>query len=199
MLSITEYFAQNYSNFIWLAVFILALIPITEGRVAFTFAINKTLLKQNAISPILAILTCFLASIFLTLFLLVFFKSICKVLKKISFFNKFLTKIDSTIKNKSEKLKNKTNKYLYLFLFVLIPLPLTGVWSGSLISSFLNLDFLKSTISIVLGNLCSLILIYILSCYFKDFTLPIILIIFIIVILFMVIKKIINNKKNKTK
>lgn len=195
MLNVSNFFAENFVNFIWLAVFILALLPITESRIAFSFAINETLLKENVMSPFLAILTCFLASIFLTLFLLVFFKGVCKILYKFKVCKKIIDKVNIIIENKSKNLKNKNFKYLMLFLFVLIPLPLTGIWSAALISEFLNLDFKKSLIAIVLGNLGSIVLIYIFSLFFKDLTLPIILIIFILTLAFLFFRKLFKRKK----
>ena len=183
MSNINIFFSQNFSHFIWLAVFIMALIPICEGRIAFPFSINEILLGENVMTPLTGFLTCFFASIFLSLFLLVFFKGISKLFRKISFFNNLLTKVDNLIENKSLKFKNKNNKYFYLALFVLIPLPLTGVWSACLISIILNLDFKKSLISIVSGNLLCLILIYILNLFLKDFTLALLLISFIITFL----------------
>ena len=41
--------------------------------------------------------------------------------------------------------------YVALFLFVGIPLPGTGAWTGTLAASFLDMDFKKSVIAIMLG------------------------------------------------
>lgn len=184
------FFIDNFSNIIWIAVFIMCLLPVFEGRIAFPFAINEKLLGVNKMSPVLAIVTCFLASIFLTLFLLVFFKSFKKFLRRFNLFEKIFSKLDILIEKKSVNIKNKNNKYLYLSLFVLIPLPLTGVWSGSLIASFLNLDFKKSLIAIVAGNLLCLILIFILNLFLKDFTIVLLIISFLITFCVLFIQKI---------
>lgn len=192
--AIKIFFAQNLENMIWLAVFILAILPISEGRIAFPFAINKVLLKQNAMSPILALLTCFLASIFLCLFLLCFFNIICSKLSKFKFFKKIKNKVDKIISKKSEKFKTNKKTYFLLGFFVFIPLPLTGVWTACLISSFLKLDFKKSFIAIVLGNLFSLVLIYFLSLIFKSYTLVLILICFVLTFLTIVAKKLYRKK-----
>ncbi|MBE5746420.1 MAG: hypothetical protein E7359_03950 [Clostridiales bacterium] len=183
------FFIDNFSNFIWIAVFIMCLLPVFEGRLAFPFAINEKLLGNNAMPIFLAMLTCFLASVFLTLFLLTFFKSFKKFLKKFKTFKKIFEKIDSLIYKKSEKIKEKNNKYFYLALFVLTPLPLTGIWSASLIASFLNLDFKKSLFSIITGNLLCLILIFILNLFFKDFTLILLIISFVLTILVLLFSK----------
>lgn len=188
MESLKIFFAENFQNMIWFAVFIIAILPITESRVAFPFAINQSLLKKCAMHPLLAILTCTLASMFLCLFLLFFFNNIIKKLNKYNFFSKLNTKLESTIKNKSKKFEN-SRVYFLLFLFVLIPLPLTGVWTASLIASFLKLDNKKSFVSIILGNIFSILLIYALSLFFRNQTLIIILIAFAITFIFLIIKK----------
>lgn len=189
METIKIFFAQNFQNFIWLAVFILALLPITEGRIAFPFAINKSLLNNNVMSPPLALITCFLASVFLCLFLLYFFDAVSKFFDKFKFFNKMNEKINKIVFNKSQKFKGGGNIYFWLGFFVFIPLPLTGVWTACLISCFLNLDIKKSFVSIVVGNLLSLVLIYVLSLVFKNFTLVFILLCFAITFLVLIIKK----------
>lgn len=54
-----------------------------------------------------------------------------------------------------KKLQKKTgdNIYLALFLFVGIPLPGTGVWTGTLAASLLDLDYKKTVKSIICGVL----------------------------------------------
>lgn len=53
------------------------------------------------------------------------------------------------------KLESKAGRGLYvaLLLFVGIPLPGTGAWTGTLAASFLNMDFRKSVIYVLLGVL----------------------------------------------
>lgn len=193
------FFAENFTNIMWLAVFILCLLPITEGRIAFPFAINSTLLKQNVMNPFLALFTCFFASIFLTLFLLTFFKSLCNYLYKYKLFKNLIDKININIKNKSNNIKSKNSPYLFLFLFVFIPLPLTGIWSASLIASFLKLDYKKSLLSIILGNFLCLILIYLLNLFFKDYTLIFIIIAFFMTFVYLLVKKYVFLSKNTKK
>ena len=190
METIKIFFAQNFQNFVWLAVFLLALLPITEGRIAFPFAINKNLLNNNSMNPVLAMITCFFASVFLCLFLLYFFEFVSKFFDKFKLFNKLNKKINQIVFNKSQKFKSENNIYFWLGFFVFVPLPLTGVWTACLISCFLKLDIKKSFISIIVGNLLSLILIYVLSLVFKNFTLIFILLCFAITFLILLIKKI---------
>ena len=53
------------------------------------------------------------------------------------------------------KLESKAGRGLYiaLLLFVGIPLPGTGAWTGTLAASFLNMDFRKSVLYVMLGVL----------------------------------------------
>ena len=64
-----------------------------------------------------------------------------------------------------EKLKSKAGKGLYfaLFLFVGIPLPGTGAWTGTLAASFLDMDFKKSVVSVMLGVLLAGVIMTLLS------------------------------------
>ena len=64
-----------------------------------------------------------------------------------------------------KKLQEKAGRgiYIALLLFVVIPLPGTGAWTGTLAASILDLDFKKSTISVVLGVLLAGIIMTVLS------------------------------------
>ena len=63
------------------------------------------------------------------------------------------------------KLEEKTGAGLYvaLLLFVGIPLPGTGAWTGTLAASFLNMDFKKSVLFVLLGVLLAGIIMLLLS------------------------------------
>lgn len=54
-----------------------------------------------------------------------------------------------------EKLQEKAGRGLYfaLFLFVGIPLPGTGAWTGTLAASLLDMDWKKTTLSVIFGVL----------------------------------------------
>ena len=54
-----------------------------------------------------------------------------------------------------EKLQEKAGRGLYfaLFIFVGIPLPGTGAWTGTLAASLLDMDWKKTTLSVIFGVL----------------------------------------------
>ena len=64
-----------------------------------------------------------------------------------------------------EKLKEKAGHGLYfaLFLFVGIPLPGTGAWTGTLAASLLDMDWKKTSISVICGVLLAGIIMMTLS------------------------------------
>ena len=79
-----------------------------------------------------------------------------KLLKKIKGIGKLAEKIESYFEKKAEETlqkaeKNKSKKErsatfykkLGVFIFVAIPLPMTGVWTGTAVSVFLDMDFKK--------------------------------------------------------
>ncbi|HBD63998.1 MAG TPA: ligand-binding protein SH3, partial [Clostridiales bacterium] len=76
-------------------------------------------------------------------------------------FKKIIHKLIHRSLSKSGSVK----KYGYwgLFIFVAIPLPGTGVWTGSLIASLLDMRFKYAFPTIVIGNLVASICIMILS------------------------------------
>lgn len=71
--------------------------------------------------------------------------------------NKYFGKIFKQILQKGHnvglKLKNKSNigVYIALMLFVAIPIPGSGVWTGTLAASLLDLDFKNTVIACILG------------------------------------------------
>lgn len=98
-------------------------------------------------------------------FVLVFFllKPILNLLKKIKWFNGFAVKVENYFNSKANdtlsgqqekktKLSEKALKQLGVFIFVAIPLPMTGVWTGTAVAVFLNLDFKDVILPIVVGN-----------------------------------------------
>ncbi len=56
--------------------------------------------------------------------------------------------------------KSGTGVYIALLLFVGIPLPGTGAWTGTLAASFLELDWKKSVIMVMLGVVMAGVIMY---------------------------------------
>ena len=56
--------------------------------------------------------------------------------------------------------KSGTGVYIALLLFVGIPLPGTGAWTGTLAASFLEIDWKKSVIMVMLGVIMAGVIMY---------------------------------------
>jgi len=152
-----EFFTNNFNSCIWLAVIIIAMIPSLEGRIAIPFALS--LLSQ--ISPFFAFILAFIGSIVPSIPIIYFIKLIKR--KNIFFNKKIRSIIDEKYKKNILNVNNKTNnikKLIALSLFVAIPLPMTGVWSGSIIAGFTNLNLWQCFLSICIGSFiaCGIIL-----------------------------------------
>ncbi|NLO82462.1 MAG: small multi-drug export protein [Clostridiales bacterium] len=93
--------------------------------------------------------------------LLFFFRPIMGYLHKTRILKGFARWIHRRTSQKSQKV----HKYslLGLFIFVAVPLPTTGVWTGSMIASFLKLGIIQSFIAISVGNLVAGLIILLLS------------------------------------
>lgn len=132
-----------------------AALPIIEVRGAIPVGIAL------GMSPIHATLIAFIGSMIPVPFILFSIRPIFNYLRTTRTFKKMIHKLT----NKSMAKSGNVLKYGYwgLFLFVAIPLPGTGVWSGSLIASLLDMRFKYAFPTILLGNLIASIAIMILS------------------------------------
>lgn len=145
----------------YLVTFIISMIPAIEVRGAIPIAIQMGLkpwfafifscISALAIVPILALV---LKPLIRWLKSTKIFKSLGHALEDI--FKGKAKKIEEKAELKAEDIKTSKRKTFYkmlgLFTFVAIPLPATGVWTGTTIALFMNMDLKKSLIPLVLGN-----------------------------------------------
>ena len=138
MATLQQFFVNMFGNNVWLAVFVFAMLPVTEARTAIPFGLSILLWQDLALSPIQAFLCGTLGSFIPSLIIVPLLKPLLNYLKHTRAFNTIATKLESMAIKKSERIDadaSDTKKYLLLMAFVAIPLPLTGVWTGSLIAS----------------------------------------------------------------
>lgn len=149
-----------------LIIVLLSCVPIIESRYA--IVIGKTLPVFEALhdkTGELFVLTQ-LGAFFVTLILLLLLRPIIEWMKKTKIFRGLAEWIENHGKKKGAKLegkladpKNKRKKILIsvisVFLFVAIPLPGTGVWTGSLVATILNIRFKYAFPAVCLGSVCA--------------------------------------------
>ena len=80
---------------------------------------------------------------------------------------KAFSKMAKWIESRSEHKGQLIYDYAYigLFIFVAIPLPTTGVWTGSIVASLLEMDIKKCIPIIFAGNLVAGVIVVLLSKY----------------------------------
>lgn len=204
MEALQQLFVNIFGDTVWLAIFIFAMLPITEARTAIPFGLSVLFWKELALSPFLALLCGTIGSFLPSLIIVPLLKPTLNYLKTTRLFEKFARKLESFAHKKSEKIdptSSERKKYILLMLFVAIPLPLTGVWTGSLIASMLNMSTWRSWLAILLGNIIAGSLLTIISLAFGERSDIFVMILFGIILaylayklLLLIIKQIKNRK-----
>jgi len=146
------YINELFNEFgVVITVLIISAIPVIELRGAIPIGIGLGL------STIDSAFLSFAGSMIPVPFILFGIRPVFNYLKKTRLFKGLVEKLT----NKSLKKSDKIKKYGFwgLLVFVAIPLPGTGVWSGSLIASLLDMKFKMAFPAIILGNLIAGLLI----------------------------------------
>lgn len=128
-----------------LTIILTASLPIIELRGAIPIGISLGL------SPVHATILSFIGSMLPVPFILFGIRPIFKYLKETKLFNKLISSITDKSLNKSARIQRYG--IWGLFLFVALPLPGTGIWTGSLAASLLDIRFKWAFPTIFIGNL----------------------------------------------
>lgn len=201
----------------WLATLIISMIPIVELRGAIPFGAATALWGENALPLWLSFLVSVAGSSFVCVFLAFLFWPIFNWLKKTKLFkriadfverklNKNSENIEKKAGQESDKKKNTWIKIFGIFVFVAIPLPLTGVWTGTCLALFIGLNRKQTIIPVLLGNLVAGSIMTLISYFFADNTLIVLLVFLALVVVFTIyeviksfIKKRLAKKKDSIK
>ena len=135
-----------------LLVFIISMVPLVELRGAIPIAVGMDLGLPEWLILIIAII----GNIIPVPIIYLFARKVLEWGNKAKWksFKKFCTFCLKKGEKGGEKLLEKTGKYgtyFALFLFVAIPIPGTGVWTGTLAASILNLNFKKTVLAVTAG------------------------------------------------
>lgn len=155
--TLANFFVDLFGNKIpgELTIFIISLLPILELRGGLIAAVLLGVPLWKAF------IVCFIGNMLPVPFIILFIKKIFEFLRRFSFFDKFISKLEA----KTEKNKDKVLRYKQwgLLLFVAIPLPGTGAWTGALFAALLDIDLKKSFPIIALGVLIAGVIVAVLS------------------------------------
>lgn len=154
----------------YLASLAMSLFPLIELKGSIVFA------RGAQIGFFLSFILSYIGStiVFIPIYFLL--RPILNLFKKIGFIKKLAQKIESYFSNKASqtlekhkqnnkigKVSEKLLKQLGVFIFVAIPLPMTGVWTGTAVAVFLDLDFKDAVLPITVGNFIAGLIISILA------------------------------------
>ena len=133
---LTTFIEELPTEFKYIAVFVISMIPIVELRLAIPIAVAVKLPFAVAL-PIAMI-----GNLIPIPFIIMFIKKIFAWMRKVS---PKLNKVVDKMEAKAEKNKEKVLKYAFwgLVLFVAIPLPGTGAWTGALVAAMLDMPLKK--------------------------------------------------------
>ncbi len=198
--SIVTFFRELIGND-FITVFIVSMIPFVEVRGSIPLAIAM------GMNPGLAFLMAFLGSAMWCPIVLLILKPIINWLKKFKIFNAIVSAIEDGFKSKAKGVEDKANsfdasqierrKMLGLYVFVAFPVPMTGVWTGTAIGAFIDMNFWKVVLTVIVGDLtaCGImtLLSYFCSAYI-DIILYCVMAIVLIAILYFIVRVIIKAK-----
>lgn len=197
-----------------IATIIISMVPIVELRGAIPFGAAASFWGENALSLWESFAYSVLGSSLVCVILTFLFWPIFKWLKKTRWFRKLADFIERKLSKNSENIDKKVDaeknekrirwiKIAGVFAFVAIPLPLTGVWTGTCLALFLGLGKIDTLLSVLTGNIVAGLLMTLVSYFFADNTMIVLLAFLALVVVFVIyelIKGLIRKKKTaKTK
>lgn len=138
-----------------LSVFIMSIAPISELRGAIPLGISLGMTPEEA-----TIISVFGNAIIVPVLLLIV-KPLFDKFRTVRLFTSFVEKFESRAAN---KIKNYRKYRLFgLYILVAIPLPTTGVYTGCVAATVMNIKFKNALIAIVAGVFTSGFIVYNLS------------------------------------
>ncbi len=197
----------------YLTTVLISIVPMIEVRGAITVATNL------GMNPWIAYALSCCSALIVSPILLFCLKPILRALKRTKAFKSLATAVEEVFSSKAKKIENdaekedakepdgeerakktKFNKIFGLFLFVAIPLPMTGVWTGSAVAAFLDLEYRYSIPAIVVGNFVAGLIITVLNIVLGEYSSLILLVLALFVLVSLaslVVTFIIKYKKLK--
>lgn len=145
------YYAEKIPDYI-----LISMVPILELRGAIPYSVGFGL------PSIPSFIVCVIGNMIPVPFIYWFARRVLEWGKDKRFIGRFFTWCLVKGERGGQKLMEKSGVgvYIALLLFVGIPLPGTGAWTGTLAASFLELDWRKSVIMVMLGVVMAGVIMY---------------------------------------
>ncbi len=137
---------------LWLKIFLIAALPISELRGAIPYGI------ANGLSIWVVWILAIAGNMLPVPFILIFLHPVEKFFRKWKFWSNLLDRIFEYTRRRTKRSIERWES-LALIVFVAIPLPITGAWTGSLAAYLFGLDFKKSIVCIFMGVIIASIIV----------------------------------------
>ncbi len=131
----------------------MSMVPLIELKGAILAGIGLGL------EPLYVWLISIIGSALPSIAILLFSRPVMKWMHSTRTFKRLVHWVEGKVHRQIHKVSAKKSTLLGLFIFVAIPLPGTGVWTGSLIASFLDIRIKSAFPVIFLGNVVAGILV----------------------------------------
>ncbi|HHY37773.1 MAG TPA: small multi-drug export protein [Clostridia bacterium] len=139
----------------YLTVFVVAMTPVLELRVAIPLGISMGLsLMESLFFGVLG-------SLAPVPFILLLLDPVMRAVRRAPQLKRIWLWLDKT--NRARAVSLKTYGALGLCIFVAVPIPSTGAWSGAILASFLGIRFWTAFLSIAAGTVIAGAIVTILS------------------------------------
>ncbi len=134
---------------------LLAAVPVIEVRGAIPFGVGWGL------SPLTALTCAVLGSMLPAPFIILLLRRVLELLRKKELFSGFVNWLETRARKKGSAVQRYS--MIGLFVLVAIPLPGTGVWTGSLVASMLNMRCSRALPAIFAGTVVASLIMAVLS------------------------------------
>lgn len=177
-------FSNNMDGLSFLAVFLISMLPICEARIGIPFGMATEIWGASTLSPVASFFAGFLGSSLSSALVLICLKPLFKKLKKTTKFKNFASKFENKFSSSATNVINEKdvekhkliNKWMSIMIFVALPAPLTGIWMGSGMAAYTDMNFWQGFSSVLVGNLIACLIIVFVCTILKDSVLFILLI-----------------------
>lgn len=105
--AILEFFSNAFSNLSWLAVLLVAMLPIAEAKVAIPFGLSQEIWGSGALSTLAAGTLGFVGSMLPAFFVIPFLKPIFNALKQTKMFRKVVIFLENIFVKKAQKQEHR--------------------------------------------------------------------------------------------
>lgn len=147
-----------------LVVLIIAVLPIAEARLAIPIAL------KCGLSSVEAFFLGFVGSALPAFVLAAAFVPLIRKIASTKLMHRLGSALMSRIDDKAAKITGGTKKrMLGVIAFVGVPLPLTGVWTGCAVASVAELGYVRTLISVLIGDLIASALVTLISTVLFDY------------------------------